>query len=70
MEESWSVLGLGGPLAAWCSRCFSVLFDAGTSLSCVKAFLTGCRRLVLTSYRVCRVNRSEGPLYAFWRHVR
>lgn len=51
-EESWSLLGLGGSLMAWRFRCFSVLFDAGASLSCVKAFLMGCRERVLTSYRV------------------
>lgn len=31
---------------------FSVLFQAGALLSCVKAFLTVCRGWVLTSYRV------------------
>ena len=69
-EESWSVLGFGGLSRLGGLDAFSVLFWAGTSLSYVKAFLTGYRGLVLTSYRVWRVNQSEGPLRAFWRHVR
>ena len=52
MEESWSVLGLVVLSRLGVLDAFSVLFHAGTSLSCVKAFLTGCRGLVLTSYRV------------------
>lgn len=66
-----------GPCLAWVGLlrlggldAFSVLVWAGTSLSCVKAFLTGCHGQVLTSYRVWRENRSEGSLRAFWRHVR
>lgn len=65
------MLGLGGPLTASMVflDAFSVLFHVGTSLSFVKAFLTGCRGLVLTSYRVWRGNRFEGPLRALQGHV-
>ena len=52
MEEGWSVLGLGGSLAALLLDAFSELFYAGTSFSYVNAFLTGCRVWILTSYRV------------------
>lgn len=54
MEESWYVLGLSGPLTVSMAffDAFSLLFHDGTSLSCVKAFLTGFRWSVLTSYRV------------------
>lgn len=61
----WVVISRLGVLDA-----FSVLVWAGTSLSCVKAFLAGCRGWVLTSYRVLMENRFKGPLRAFWRHVR
>lgn len=74
MESGWSSPGLGGlwPFGASMAflDAFSVLFHSGTSFSRVKAFLTGCRGLTLTSYRVGMENRSEWPLRAFWRHVR